>query len=621
VGAAAADVAGEHHPREDIFGRAHILIALDLKQLPPATAMPFFLTDSEVIEHFDFRVLHQNRRLAKGENREEQEELDAFHLTLEDVAHGRDTPLVREALVQAYVRGAKRSQNTVDFEGSTACVTKRRYRDRWNGRVLSRISTRYKRMLRVKAVFLNRGSKDQWVRDSAAKEIRRCVRSQCLSTLRLAGQWLEDPPVPGEDRPHCMRAMLVANEDVQNAFANGATGRIVSWSPEFSTEDKPAKRALANHPDIQATFYHEDSYQSSKRHFLPEVDFMHVAPKKEIVAGARGKPSMLQLPFQPGYCLTIHKVQALTLRHRVDGCLEGMFALGQLYVLWSRVTDPALFSAVGLPPADLLDDVASAWREAGLDVDACFEAAVKVTGEWTYQPATEDQDACRNVLDRLEPVHVEARRVPLRLASLPQILNPQPKAADVVHALLSWIHRADAASQAGDRKPLFEREDGTPIFPPGEVWWLTEFEKRKPRDEYIGDVAGEMIPDEDLTRKPEQAGASSSEESPWSESESDGGSDDGIPAGSAFRPIKKKSFSKKSSQTFCEQMRQEDCTKRRRLFGKVSVPTPERKQDEKFDGRDALLAVAPGDKLRVSADSFHDLPSNLREAAKRGDGR
>ena len=33
-------------------------------------------------------------------------------------------------------------------------------------------------------------------------------------------------------RPHCMRAMLVANIDVPNGFANGASGRIVHWGPE-----------------------------------------------------------------------------------------------------------------------------------------------------------------------------------------------------------------------------------------------------------------------------------------------------------------------------------------------------------------------------------------------------
>ena len=67
---------------------------------------------------------------------------------------------------------------------------------------------------------------------------------------------------------------------------------------------------------------------------------------------------MVQLPLQPAYGLTVHKVQALTIAHIVRGCLEGVFAAGSLYVLISRVTDPRNLELIGLPPADLLDDVA-----------------------------------------------------------------------------------------------------------------------------------------------------------------------------------------------------------------------------------------------------------------------
>eukprot|EP00974_Lingulodinium_polyedra_P071718 6938518-Lingulodinium_polyedra.AAC.1 len=89
---------------------------------------------------------------------------------------------------------------------------------------------------------------------------------------------------------------------------------------------------------------------------------------------------MLQLQLLPAYCLTIHKVQALTIRHEVAGCLEGIFAHGQLYVQVSRVIDPALYAAVGLPPEDILDDVARAWAAEGWDVDKLFAQAAAVTG-------------------------------------------------------------------------------------------------------------------------------------------------------------------------------------------------------------------------------------------------
>ena len=69
-------------------------------------------------------------------------------------------------------------------------------------------------------------------------------------------------------------------------------------------------------------------------------------------------------------------------------CVQGIFAAGQLYVLASRVTDDRNLELIGLPPFDLLEDVAQAWREAGYDVDEQFKQAVTVTGEWTYEPGT-----------------------------------------------------------------------------------------------------------------------------------------------------------------------------------------------------------------------------------------
>ena len=276
VGAISAARASDRHPQEDAFGRVHIIVALDLKQLPPATSQPhFFAGDPEVFDVFDFRVLRQNRRIAVS-----GQDLDAFHGVLEDVAHGQASRRVRRALIGAYVRGAFNNQDTVKFDNSTACVSTGRIRDRWDGQVLKRIGKRYKRSLRIKAVFLARGSQSRWIRDNAARDIRRTVRLQSLPTLRLAGQWLEDPPLLGEPRPHCMRVMLVANSDVEHGHANGATGRLVSWTPEVSLDGAPIRSVRASDPDVQALFYHEASYQSSKQYFLPNIDFIDVEPKK-----------------------------------------------------------------------------------------------------------------------------------------------------------------------------------------------------------------------------------------------------------------------------------------------------------------------------------------------------
>ena len=74
----------------------------------------------------------------------------------------------------------------------------------------------------------------------------------------------------------------------------------------------------------------------SKREMMPDMDFMDLGARQETL-NIRGEPIMLQLCVVPAYALTVHKTQALSIRHLVLGCLEGVFALGQVYVLKSRV--------------------------------------------------------------------------------------------------------------------------------------------------------------------------------------------------------------------------------------------------------------------------------------------
>ena len=150
-----------------------------------------------------------------------------------------------------------------------------------------------------------------------------------------------------------------------------------------------------------------------------------------------------------------------------------MFAQGQVYVLVSRVTDPQNFVLVGLPPKDLLDVVALAWREAGLDVDECFRRAVSVTNEWTYASGNGVP-----VVERIAPKWISERAIPHKLRSLEESLNPQPLAASVIHTLLDWIDRVDFASQRGLAPPPFHTQDGEDIFP-DEPWWQGSCQRRR----------------------------------------------------------------------------------------------------------------------------------------------
>ena len=295
--AAATDAAEDRakHPPSDDYGAVHMVLAGDFKQLPPATSRPpFIASDTRVVQSFSFRVLRQNRRLASSGDPVRQAELEEFHGVLEDVSKGKGTEVVQRYLVEAYVRGAQTTQKTVPFEGSTACFATRRHRDRWNKVVLDRSGKCHKRSMRVKASFAIRGTEAQWVSDASAAVIRRSVRSQSPLNLRLAGQWLDDPPLPKATRPHCMRAMLVANINVANAFANGTIGRVVWWGPEqhdtgsdnMGRLRKPA--ILVSAPGVQVCFYEEEAMQSRKKHFLPEVDFIDIEPRREDVVSAKG---------------------------------------------------------------------------------------------------------------------------------------------------------------------------------------------------------------------------------------------------------------------------------------------------------------------------------------------
>ena len=137
---------GVGRPQSDDFGRVHLLLPVDYKQLPPATSRPpFIAAENAVIEHFRFRVLRQNRRIATSEDAEQQQGFEHFHTTLESIAMNQTTDDVRQFFIGAYVPGAGITQKDVPFEDNTAVFPMRRSRDRWNRQILKRCAGTYKR--------------------------------------------------------------------------------------------------------------------------------------------------------------------------------------------------------------------------------------------------------------------------------------------------------------------------------------------------------------------------------------------------------------------------------------------------------------------------------------------
>ena len=161
----------------------------------------------------------------------------------------------------------------------------------------------------------------------------------------------------------------------------------------------------------------------------------------------------------------------------------------------SRVTDPRNFELLGLPPVDLLEDVADALREAGFDVVDCFRLATEVTSEWKYTPGKGE------MRDRFTPQRASEFTIPVRARKLAEILNPQPRASIVIHKLLDWIDRVDIASQCNGGKPDFTTAGGGCIFPDDDdPWWLTELSRRAREEDAKpapGDEDGPAASDEE----------------------------------------------------------------------------------------------------------------------------
>ena len=167
-----------------------------------------------------------------------------------------------------------------------------------------------------------------------------------------------------------------------------------------------------------------------------------MAPRDVCCAGAPPQPNLekrcqLATPSALFALLarapTLHKTQALPTKHFVFGCLDGEFARGQVYILERRVADPENYGIVGVPPADLLDEIWAALRGAIHDAKAWSRQAVAVTVEWVLLPGAGPFS------ESFVPKHVAVRQVPGKVRTLAEVVDPQLQARAMCGKLLSWI--------------------------------------------------------------------------------------------------------------------------------------------------------------------------------------
>ena len=115
---------------------------------------------------------------------------------LMDVSMGRASDRVREFIIRAYVKGmdprsCDGTAEKCDFEGSTSVFTKRRYRNRWNRIMVTRIAKEgANHNLRIKARVRARGSRGQnWYSETRSQFVKKKARTQSLWMLHLAGDF------------------------------------------------------------------------------------------------------------------------------------------------------------------------------------------------------------------------------------------------------------------------------------------------------------------------------------------------------------------------------------------------------------------------------------------------
>lgn len=309
----------------------HIIIAMDLKQLPPATNLPIFLTRPDVQQAFRFMTLRENRRVVDG-GVGRALELQNYHDVLTDVSLGQVTDRVRNFFIEKFCEGAGMTGDNEPFEGSNCICAKRRYRDRFNRKVVRRLG-KDRHRLNIKGKCRPRDARGKymadkgWLEEGAESLIKKRVKPKALWALPLAGDW--DIDQLGRKK-HYMPVMLTQNVDIPNGFANGTQGSITRWYPQsVGTRKRSMYTVPVDVPGgIYATFVKNKSLVGGKQIWFPGVDTMELKPLPEYLPGQWRDYVLEQFPCIPAWALTIHKCQSLTMDGLVKLLLGGIFAHG-----------------------------------------------------------------------------------------------------------------------------------------------------------------------------------------------------------------------------------------------------------------------------------------------------
>ncbi|KAK2744860.1 ATP-dependent DNA helicase pif1 [Colletotrichum kahawae] len=147
-----------------------------------------------------------------------------------------------------------------------------------------------------------------------------------------------------------MPVILLANIDLGAGLCNGRQGKIIGFKPLADMPREPSGQNYKHDPDgfivARHRYDHMMKFITSEAtpHEFPEVEFTNgirriIGPDTTANNIGRTSPywllSRTQIPLIPGWSMTIHKSQSLTL-DRVTANLSKTFETGQAYVALSR---------------------------------------------------------------------------------------------------------------------------------------------------------------------------------------------------------------------------------------------------------------------------------------------
>ena len=109
--------------------------------------------------------------------------------------------------------------------------------------------------------------REEWFSERRTSMAKTKSRAQMRFSLQIASDWHASvETATPHPHPHMMRVMMTSNLAVENRFANGTQGRLMSWYP---AKISSKKAVLASHPELIARFVKETAL--TKPELFPDL--------------------------------------------------------------------------------------------------------------------------------------------------------------------------------------------------------------------------------------------------------------------------------------------------------------------------------------------------------------